>query len=421
MTPSPASHPPVTYAGLVRENRNFRRLWFGQIVSLLGDWFNMIACATLIAQLTQSGAAVGGLFVVRMLAPFLMSPFAGVAADRYNRKSILIITDLLRAVLVLGFLGVGGPRGVWFLYGLTALQLGVSGFFYPARSAILPSLVRPEELGTANTLSSVTWSVMLTLGTALGGLATGLLGVRFAFLVDSSTFVISALCLWGIRYTPEPAGPKESGLLAGITQYADGLRYLFRHRSILYTALLKPSFSLTVSGAMHVAMVELSRQVFVIGEGGGLSMGLMFAAVGAGTGIGPIVARRITGDSESRIRLAIALGFGVSSAGLAVASLSPILPGVLAGLFFEGFGGGIMWVFSTQLLLQNVPGPVRGRVFATEFALFTLFSACSAALGGWAIDAPFLGVRATVGAVSALVLIPGCLWAWSLRRFGPKG
>ena len=95
---------PTGYWELVRANANFRYLWFGQIASLLGDWFNLIASAALLAQLTGSGFAIGGLFAVRMLAPFLISPLAGVIADRCNRKYILILSDLFRAVTVCGFL-----------------------------------------------------------------------------------------------------------------------------------------------------------------------------------------------------------------------------------------------------------------------------------------------------------------------------
>ena len=91
----------ASYVQLVKENEQFRWLWFGQIVSLLGDWFNLIASAALLATLTESGLAVGGLFVARFLAPFIVSPVAGVFADRYNRKHILIAADLLRAVVVL--------------------------------------------------------------------------------------------------------------------------------------------------------------------------------------------------------------------------------------------------------------------------------------------------------------------------------
>ena len=178
------------YWQLVRRNADFRFLWSGQVVSLFGDWFNLIASATLVSVLTHSGTAVGALFIVRMLAPFVVSPVAGVIADRYDRRKILITADLARGVVVLGFLLVRDARHLWFLYGLTALQLGISGLFFPARNAILPNIVRRQDLGAANALSSVSWSVMLALGTALGGFVAGALGIYTAFLIDSMSFLI---------------------------------------------------------------------------------------------------------------------------------------------------------------------------------------------------------------------------------------
>ena len=106
---APASTGLSSYISLIRRNRNYRYLWFGQIVSLLGDWFNLIASAALISALTQSGLAIGGLFVVRFLAPFVVSPVAGVFADRYNRKHLLIAADLGRAIVMMGFLLVREP------------------------------------------------------------------------------------------------------------------------------------------------------------------------------------------------------------------------------------------------------------------------------------------------------------------------
>ncbi|HLV00396.1 MAG TPA: MFS transporter, partial [Acidobacteriota bacterium] len=102
MSPSPPS--PSGYLQVLRHNANFRNLWLGQVVSLFGDWFNLIASAALIAHLSDSAFAIGGLFVVRMLAPFFISPLAGIWTDRYDRKKILIISDLLRALIVMGFL-----------------------------------------------------------------------------------------------------------------------------------------------------------------------------------------------------------------------------------------------------------------------------------------------------------------------------
>ena len=131
----------ISYKELIRGNRNFRNLWLGQIISLMGDWFNLIATAILTANLTGSGLAVGGLFVVRSLAQFLSSPLGGVLADRFNRKKILILADILRFFIVLGFLFIKDASQIWLLYTLTALQLGISGIFFPTKNAILPDVV----------------------------------------------------------------------------------------------------------------------------------------------------------------------------------------------------------------------------------------------------------------------------------------
>jgi MFS family permease len=191
---------PVGYLELVKNNNNFRNLWYGQIVSLFGDWFNLIASAALISNLTQSGMAIGGLFVLRMLAPFLVSPFAGVAADRYNRKWVLVLTDFSRALVVLGFLFVRSSDQIWLLYVLTFIQLGISGFFFPTRNAILPDIVSGKELGAANALSSLTWSVMLAVGAALGGIVAGQWGIYPAFIIESHTINVSAIFINPVNY-----------------------------------------------------------------------------------------------------------------------------------------------------------------------------------------------------------------------------
>lgn len=410
----------VGYVELVRGNRAFRMLWFGQIISLLGDWFNLIASASLVAQLTQSGLAVGGLFVVRMLAPFLMSPIAGVVADRYNRKRILVATDVSRAVVVLGFLLVREPGQVWLLYVLTAVQLGISGFFFPTRNAILPDIVSDRELGAANALSSATWSVMLALGAALGGLVSGTWGNRPAFVIDSLTFMLSAFFLYRLTYkTPEVLAQADKTVAAALRQYADGLRYLRQHVDILIITLLKASVALLVSSGFQVIQVSIAEQIFVIGKGGGISLGLMYAVVGVGTGISPIIARHFTGDDDRSLRIAIGVGYGSAALGLWIVSWLSSFPLVLFGTLFRGVGNGLVWVFSTQLLLQLVPNRVRGRVFATEFAFFTLMSATGAAVTGRVLDTS-LGVAGVLRWMAVLTLIPGGLWMLRLMRTKTK-
>jgi MFS family permease len=408
---TPAGTSLASYGQLVRHNRDFRYLWFGQIVSLLGDWFNLIASASLIAELTRSGLAVGGLFVVRMLAPFLVSPIAGVAADRYNRKHLLIGADLSRALVVMGFLLVRRPEQVWLLYTLTAIQLAVSGFFFPARNAILPDIVSARELGAANALSSSTWSVMLALGAALGGLVAGQWGAYPSFVVDSLTFLASAFMIGHVAYRPTHIlDGSDRSVAQALRQYVDGLRYLWRHTDVLFIALNKAAGALFISGAFQVVQVTLAEQVFVIGQGGGISLGLLYAVLGAGTGLGPIAARAITGDRDRPQRLAIATSYAIQAVGMALAAPLASFGLVLAGTFVRGFGGGVGWMFSTQLLLQLLPNRVRGRVFSTEFALFTLANAAGAVAGGWALDRAAMNLSGILWWMGGLILLPGLLW-----------
>ena len=190
------------YLSLLRRNANYRNLWLSRVVSNLGDWFNLVASAALIAHLTDAGTAISFLFLVRFLPLFLMSPFAGVIADRFDRRRILLVTDLLRAVTVASFLLVDRPERIWLLYVLTALQFVFSALFFPAQTALIPNVVEADDLVTANALDSLTWSTMLAFGALLGGLATAFLGVTAAFLLDALSFLISA---WFVSQVRLPA------------------------------------------------------------------------------------------------------------------------------------------------------------------------------------------------------------------------
>lgn len=398
-----------TYRSLIRNNRAFRYLWAGQVVSLTGDWFNLIASASLIAALTQSGAAIGGLFALRMLAPFLVSPFAGVVADRYNRKAILLAADILRCFVVLGFLLVREPEQVWLIYLLTTIQSAAQGFFFPAWNSILPDIAAPQELGIANALSSATWSVMLAFGAALGGLVSGIVGVYPAFVIDAATFLLSALIILRMPYQSLLAPGDDQSLMAGMRQYIDGLAYLRRHIDTFAITLNKGILGLLVIGLYQVAQVTISERYFPIGEGGSITLGLIYVMSGIGSGIGPILGRQWARDRDRHLRLMIALGYVCVIAGFLINATLASLPVILFGGLLRGIGGGLVWVLGTQLLLQIVPNEVRGRVFSTEFAMYTLFAAVSSGMTGAFIDAG-LGVTGILVLGSALLILPTALW-----------
>jgi len=261
---------------------------------------------------------------------------------------------------------------------------------------------------------------MLAIGTALGGLVAGAMGVYTAFVVDALSFFLSAVLIAGIRHSWKPETCEKGVWCVDVAfrKYVEGLQYLRKHLGILAIVLNKAAVTLTTSGALQVIQVALAERVFVFGKGGGVGLGVMFAVVGVGTGVGPIVARRFAGDRDRSLRLAIGVAFFLTAAGVAVSATLASFPMVLVGLFLRGVGGGIVWVFSTQLMMQLVPNEIQGRVFATEFALFTLMGAVSAGVGGWTIDLPQLGLSATLWAMAGLCLIPSFLWSAFIAKRG---
>src|SRR5258705_5758154 len=150
--------PTVGYFELLRSNRGFRFLWLGQVVSQMGDWFDTVAVYTIALTLTGSSRAVALIMVARFLPTVVLSPLAGVIADRFSRRAIMIASDIVRAVVVLGFLFVHRPDQMWLVYVLTLFQLAFSTFFEPAKTAAIPSIVSSRELVPANAIAAVTWS-----------------------------------------------------------------------------------------------------------------------------------------------------------------------------------------------------------------------------------------------------------------------
>ncbi len=391
----------------------------------MGDWFNLIATAILTANLTHSGLAVGGLFVIRALAQFVTGPIGGVLADRFNRKKILIWSDILRFIIVLGFLLVKDASQIWLLYTLTALQLGISGIFFPTKDAILPDVVEEGEIGTSNALTSTTWSTMLAFGAFLGGQVAGAWGIAPAIILDAFSYLLSAYFIGRMTYT-QTTVKVEDTLTPKVVfhQYFQGISYLSKHKSIFIIAIQKASLMLAVSGFNDVIQVELSSKVFVVGEGGSTSLGWLYAIVGVGTGISPIIARWVTGDRERALRHAITAGYGFTLIGLMLMYPLTSLGLVMTGAFFSGFGIAIIWVFSTTLLLKKLPNEVRGRVFGTEFAILTLAGAIGSALGGWFLDAFNFTVQNLILLMGILMFSFGVNWfingVWERERLDPQ-
>ena len=379
---SAAVHPVrASYATVIRENPDFRRVWIGQVGSLLGDWFNQVAILSLLLRLTGSGSAAGIFYVLQMTPIFLVSPLAGRVVDHLPRKLVMVAADLSRAAVVLAFLLVDRPGRIWIVFAATIVQMSISSFFEPARNAVTPRIVRPEHLVGANALTATTWSVMLAAGAAVGGVVTAFLGERAAFLINSASYLWSAFFVLKAAIPPieNVVQHSERGFIAG-------LREALRAPSLL--PILCAKALIGMAGGMVLVLAIWGDRVFRIGATAAGGIGALFAARGVGTAIGPFPARRWGRSHGEGARWTIASGYLICGTFFLLASLARSFPLVLVCLVCSGIGTAVTWVFSTVVLQQETTDRVRGRVFAAEQSMMTLTMAVSMIVTGRALDHP---------------------------------
>ena len=396
----------IGYLQLLRKNKSFRNLWFGQVVSELGDWLNSIAIYALILKLSDSGMAMAGAMMAKLLPIVLISPIAGVVVDRVDRKVVMISSDLLRFVVVLGFLFIEDQSALWFIYALVIIEISLSGFFEPARSAIIPSLVPKEHLVTANALSGSTWSVMLAFGAALGGVVVSLFGIRVAFIVDACTFLISA---WFISKIPSVTKPdKNSKNKNGFQELTDAMNFLRKEPLVLVLSLLKSG--LAVAGGIMTLIPQMASQVIVKPAMLSLGVGILYSARGLGAAVGPLLVKKLFGETTTVLNWSIAAAFFLKALSyLFIGNSSNMLTlslGVAAATLF----GSIIWVFSSALIHLSTPDKYLGRVFSFELAVMTLVMGISNWGVGFAIDALGLTSHQVAFAMAVLVTISGLFW-----------
>jgi MFS family permease len=409
----------VGYLELLSTNRNFRRLFVGQLISQTGDWFNSVALFTLLLQLTNSGEAVGLVLIIKFLPTFFAGPLAGVAADRFNRKTIMIVADVICGCVVLGFLFIDRPDQVWLAYLLAAVQILTATFFEPAKSAAIPSIVSQAELISANALSSASWSVTLAMGAALGGLVTASFGRNTAFIIDSLSFFVSAVFISTVqmrkRAREANQQTKRTSLyeILGIADIVDGARYLKVNPQVAALLLVKSGWGL--GGGVLLLLTVFGKQIFPLGGDGSASIGLLFAARGLGALIGPLIAGRVAKGSASRMRRAIAAAFAVSSVFYLLFAQSPVFGLALLCVVGAHSGGSIQWVYSTTLLQMSVEDKFLGRVFALDMALVTLAMSVSTFATGWGLDRLGLNPRTMAMLLGLAFLIPGAVWLFLQR------
>lgn len=374
---------------LLRSNPAFRRLFVAHATSRAGDAFNTVALVVLVFELTGSGLGVATTVVFEVLPVIALGPIAGVLADRYSRRRVMIAADLLRAALVGALALVHGNVAMAY-----AVAFGVSVgtvFFNPAASSLVPDVVGDEDLVDANT---ALWTVAVAAQVLLAPLAGGLIawvGVGAAFGVNALSYVVCALVLRGLAVAARPATVAVGGWRA----VGDGARVVRQSPLLARLAVVQILASLS-AGATSGLLVVLAADWLEVGPSG---FGVLLACIGAGAALGPLVLRRCIRPADARWLFGPYAVRGAVDLTLATVS-SPVVAGPALALYGVGTSTGMI---SYQSTLQTlVPAEARGRAFALYDVLWNAARLISLGAGG--LIAEWMSIRVVYAAGAGLLL-----------------
>ncbi|MDQ2710990.1 MAG: MFS transporter [Acidobacteriota bacterium] len=404
------------FTRLLARNRNYRFTWMGQIVSEVGDHFNNVAVLSLAMDQTHSGAAIAGLMLSRAIPAIIVGPFAGVLLDRFDRRRIMIVSDLVRGFLALGFILAIGAHKTWLLYLLSALLMIASPFFTSGRSAILPSIATDEELHTANSLTQTTGWMTLAIGAYFGGTTAARFGYEIAFIFNSLSFFFSAFCIAQLQsekghFRAADRNLNETKVARPWHEYREGIQYMLRSPLILGIGLIAIGWA-SGGGAAQVLFTLFSEMVFKRGAAG---LGQLWGIAGVGLLVGGVIGNQVgKRASFAAYKRTVFICYLLHGGAYVVFSQMRSWPWALFFMALSRASVAVSSVLNWSKLLKHVDDRFRGRVFSTIETLN--WSTMMLSMMGAGIASQHFGIRA-IGACSGLLSSSTAIfWGWANWR-----
>lgn len=397
---------PSTLEFLTRR-KDYSRLIAARFVSVFGDQVHTITNMWLVQQLTGSALAMATVFVANTIPRILFSLAGGVSVDRFDRKRILILSDLLRAlgVSVLGLLVLAERAQMWHIVTVSALNGAVGAFFGPAVSAIVPAVVERDELQKANAVSGMSLRLASILGSAGGGLIVSAVGAGGGYLVDASTFLVSALVILAaaIPRLERVGGVLPSGIAGVRRDLGEGLTYLFSQGALLRVVILSTAVVLV---AIPVAQLLPSFAENALSLTDARQVGFLWSAMTVGLFLGALFLSSVYEVPNQVLGVLVsALLFGGASLVLGLSSEFLV---ALAGIVLMGFSLSLVTVLSNALFQTLVPRDMLGRFFGNVGLVTLGLQPLVMWLAGFAADS--FSAALVFGALGGLLLAFGCAW-----------
>ena len=406
----------IGYTQLLRQNKEFRRLFIANEISFIGDWFTVIALFILAGEASDgSPLAIAGVLASRSFSLALFTPFTGMLADRFSRRGLMVLANVLSFGILIVVLLTGVLDGLVSVYALAVVIVAARAVHDPAEYAYLPNICDENELLTANALASGGWSVALGIGAAIGGLTIAEFGITTALWIDTTTFLVAALMLSMLPHGGPDASERGATTPRVVfDEMVGGWKYILSSPPLRRVVFAKGLWA--SGGGAQILLLILIGAEAGFGEIAA-GVGVLFMVRGFGSGFGPIAGRPLMANMRLRPYL---LGLAVGTCGAFYVGVSLVEWGgfMLVLIFLAHAASGLNWVLSTTLLQERSADEWRGRVAGTDHFGITLMMGISAVAGGYILTENILDLRELI-AVTGLVQITLCI-LWIALVSGPE-
>lgn len=384
----------IGYLDILR-NRNFSLLWVAYIISLLGDALHEIAIMVLVLETTGNEALVGLVFLAAHVPSIALSLLAGVLADRWNRKALLVACDVLRGVSVLAIPLLAAVQIEW-IFLILVVRAILTSLWTPTVMAVMPDIVSENELLMANSLWRGANNISRILGYAIGGVVVAAVGTSLSFYLDGASYLISALLILPIIVPPLRRAAQRFSLKAIIQDIAEGLAFLRTSRVVLAFSILFLLITLPVGMYGSLFPVFAIKTLDIGSEG----FGTLEAVMAAGGVLGAYLAGKLGQGAKGKM---IIMGILIEMACYAALAVMHNYWLILIILFISGIDSPLMLIPFGAIFQEHTPSELRGRVFTVRTTLFSGIMAASMGAGPWLSSV--VGMRTLFGILAAGLLI----------------
>jgi MFS family permease len=399
------------------KHRRFTLIWAGLIISMVGTQMQQWVLFWHISQLSRDPIAVSIIGGVRFVAVLAFSLVGGLVADRYNRRTILFLTQsiLTLVALALGLLTLAHVIQLWHIYVLTAIQASATAFDLPARQSLVPNLVPREDLPSAFSLQSIAFNTGAIAGPALSGIVIGYWGLSAAYILNSLSFlaVIAALALMGA--VPQQQAVSTKGMRAALADIRVGIHFI-RHQPLILSSMILDFFA-TFFASANTLLPYFSQYVLHIGE-------VAYGWLAAAESVGAVVVGLIVSQYNSVRRQGLLLTGAVVIFGLATIlfGLSRVYAMVFFALALAGAADSVSTIIRNTIRNLNTPDSLRGRMTGVNQIFFMggpQLGELEAGAAAHAFGVPFAIFSGGIGVILIVFLI-AARWPVLLRYNGDE-